>query len=886
MFVLELLGTLSLRSDARPVPVAAQQKRQLGLLAVIALAGKHGISRDRIEAYLWPETIAASAHHSLDQTLYAIRHSLDSEILLSTARDLSLNPDLIQVDLWEFEKSIRDRQWEAAVTLYKGPLFNGFHFGPPDSGDLESWIDSERVRALGEYQTALEFLADCAAQAGDHSRSVAWWRKLATSDPTSAVAAKKLMLAFAAAGDRAGAVRHARLYQELVRQELDIEPDAEIESMAIAFSRPAPSKTVAPLDAQPDLATDSYATGNSHRVVTPAHEVQAGKPLPNTRRVERVALYALLPVAVLMTAAAILGWMRPEASKPVVRYALFVDSSEAIARGKVYAGRLALSPDGSQLAYIGGRGEQLLIRPSNQLHATAVPATDGALTPFFSSDGRKVGFLQENKVEIALVDGGAPVIVNDTLTGASGASWGPDNFIYVDGNGPFSLLRVEAKAGAIPRWFTTLDTAAGEVDHTWPDVLPNGKGVLFTVTFLAGNVVNGPMTYAIAVADIPSGKHRVIVQNAMFARYAASGHLLYVTTDRKLMIVPFDQDAMKVTGTPTAVTDSMRLGSFGSADLAVSRSGRLVYATGRAQPTYELVWVTRKGDAQLVDPEWQAAEFLGFPMISPDGKSLAVSRNPPGEKINIWIKQLDRGLSRKLTLEGDYNVGPTWSPDGKSVTYSSTVGGRFRVWTKRADGSAHAVLQAQEARELFDAHWSPDGKSLVFQSAPEEKGAGDILVMRPGIDAAPVPLLAEKYSEITPTLSPDGHWLAYTSNETGHYEIYVVAFPKVGPGKWQISSGGGTEPVWSRSGKELFYRDGDGNLVAVKVKSRPTFSADTSTILFSATGFFASPLAPQYAVGPDDQRFLMVRTVGGNKPDKLIVVENWFEELRGKEAKK
>jgi serine/threonine-protein kinase len=274
-------------------------------------------------------------------------------------------------------------------------------------------------------------------------------------------------------------------------------------------------------------------------------------------------------------------------------------------------------------------------------------------------------------------------------------------------------------------------------------------------------------------------------------------------------------------------------------------------------------------------------------MISPDGKSLAVSRSPPGEKVNIWIKRLDRGPSRKLTLEGDYNVGPTWTADGKSVTYSSTVGpGRFRVWTKRADLSAPAVLQAQEARELFDAHWSPDGKRLVFQSAPEEKGAGDILTMRPGIDSAPVPLLAEKYSEITPTLSPDGHWLAYASDETGHYEIYVVAFPKAGPGKWPISSGGGTEPVWSRSGRELFYRDGDGNLVAVKVKSRPTFSADTSTILFSATGFFASPYAPQYAVGPDDQRFLMVRTVGGNKPDKLIVVENWFEELRGKEAKK
>ncbi|HEX9309804.1 MAG TPA: BTAD domain-containing putative transcriptional regulator, partial [Gemmatimonadaceae bacterium] len=236
MLVLELLGTLSLRNETPPVPVSAQQKRSLGLLAILALAGRQGLPRDRIEAYLWPESSAPLARHSLDQTVYAIRHALGNDFILSTGRELRLNPDLVQVDAWEFEEAIRARQWAAAVERYKGTLLDGFHF--TDSREFESWIDSERARLRREYQTAVEFLANTAAEAGDHSRSVTWWRRLANSDPLSADATKKLMLALSAAGDRAGAVKHARLYQELVRQELEIEPDSEIESLAASFSHP------------------------------------------------------------------------------------------------------------------------------------------------------------------------------------------------------------------------------------------------------------------------------------------------------------------------------------------------------------------------------------------------------------------------------------------------------------------------------------------------------------------------------------------------------------------------------------------------------------------------------------------------------------------------
>src|SRR6184192_332785 len=605
MLILEVLGTLSLRDETRPVPVAAQQKRPLGLLAILGLSGRQGLSRDRIEAYLWPESSGARAHHALDQAVYGIRQALGSDLILSTARGLRLNPELVQVDIWEFEQAMRAAQWTAAVGFYKGPLLDGFHFA--DSHELESWIDTNRSRLRLEYQKAVECLANLAAKARDHSQSVIWLRRLANSDPLSADATKKLMLALAATGDRAGAVKHARLYQELVRQELEMEPDAEIADLAAALSRHA--------------ITERVATPPDNRSVTPsvtAPTLEVKERSPRDRRV----LYAVIGLAILISATAIWGWMRPAPAKQVVRSTLAMDSTEAMVPSTPWSGRVAISRDGSRLAYIGGPRSQLLIQARSQLHAIAVPGTEGATTPFFSPDGKHVGFLREHIVQIASVSGGPPITVSDSLTGVAGASWGPDNVIYADA---VSLVRVEAKPGAAPRWFTTLDTAGREVHHSWPDVLPNGKGVLFTVGFSGRNGVKGGTSYAIAVADIPSGKHRLILDDAMYARYATPGYLLYVTTNRSLMVAPFDQNSMKIAGEPTALTEGMRLGLLGSADLAVSATGTLIYATGAGEGKQELVWVTRDGKEQAVDPDWPGA-FIGFPELSPDGKRVAVTR--------------------------------------------------------------------------------------------------------------------------------------------------------------------------------------------------------------------------------------------------------------------
>lgn len=888
MLVLELLGTLSLRNETPPVPVSAQQKKSLGLLAILALAGRQGFPRDRIEAYLWPESSASLAQHSLDQAVYAIRHALGSDFILSSGRELRLNRDLVQVDAWEFEEAIRARQWAAAVERYKGALLEGFHF--TDSREAESWIDAERARLLREYQKAVEFLAKDAAEAGDHARSVSWWRRLANSDPLSASATKHLMLALAAAGDRAGAVKQARLYQELVLQELEIEADAEIERLAATLSNHGIAETAVPgvhEDAAHDrlASTEDSAEGPPNRSSALSLAASTVKGKEGSHR-DRAMLYAVIPLAILMTGAAIWGWMRPETSKSVLRYPLAVDSTEAIAKVPSWAGRLALSPDGKRLAYFGGPRSQLLIRSRNELHATAIPGTEGMFTPFFSPDGKQVGFLEDRRVRIVSIAGGPAITVSDTLNGESGASWGPDGFIYLggigEGVGDGALLRVRAKAGSKPKWFTVLDTAQGEMLNTWPDALPNGKGVLFTAWFSGKNGVKGSTSHAIAVAEVPSGKHRVIIEDAIYARYASSGHVVYVTADKTLMVVPFDQNSMKVTGEPITLTEGIEAGFFGSADLAISATGTLVYSTGAGQGRQELAWVSRDGKADTVDPDW-SGDFIGYPALSPDGKRVAVTRSANTEKMRIWIKWLDRGPSIPLAGDGKENFGPAWSPDGRSVTFSSRqVNGSVYLWTQRADGGAPGVVQLRRRGNVFNAGWSPDGKWLVFRTRSEAPGAGDILAIRPGTDTAPTPLVATAFTETSPALSFDGRWLAYCSNESGKNEIYVVPFPNTSAGKWAISTGGGTEPLWSHRGTELFYRDASGNLVAVQVNTDPTFSVGHTTVLFPAAGYTSRPFTAQYAVAPDDRRFLMVRPVGSGSPDNIIVVENWFEELKAK----
>jgi serine/threonine-protein kinase len=272
------------------------------------------------------------------------------------------------------------------------------------------------------------------------------------------------------------------------------------------------------------------------------------------------------------------------------------------------------------------------------------------------------------------------------------------------------------------------------------------------------------------------------------------------------------------------------------------------------------------------------------PSISRDGKELAIGKSEDGRTADIWIKQLERGSLTRLTNEGIYNQAPTWTPDGRSVTFvGRTPNGDIALWTKRADGSGQAVLERHDKRMMFGPQWSRNAEWLIFCTEYLDPSGGDIVGFRPEIDTVLVPLLASKFQESLPALSPDGHWLAYNSNETGRFEVYVVPFPNTTSAKWAISSGGGINPMWSHRGNELFYRGASGDIFAVRIRTAPTFSSGTPKRLFAAP--FESFGYTGYAVAADDQRFIMIRNLAADTPDKLIVVENWFEELNAKSRK-
>ncbi|MBA3343435.1 MAG: tetratricopeptide repeat protein [Gemmatimonadaceae bacterium] len=300
MFLLKLLGSFSLLCDTAPVPPGAQQKRRVGLLALLAIGGERGVSRDRLQSYLWPESPASRSRHALDQLIYATRRSLGSDPILSEGRDLRLDPSIMDSDIHAFGEAIRDSRLANAAAIYAGPLLDGFHIS--DSRELEAWIDGERARLEHEYHKALEMLASRSAAESDHAAAVSWLRKLATSDPLSARVASEFIQALTAAGDPAGAIQYARNYQQLVRSELEVEPDPKIEGLITTLSGPRVTET-----ARPEPSGDQYfrhTASRSKSAEAGSFSEPATRPGPSTPSQSRTRFRSLAIVSLLIVAIA------------------------------------------------------------------------------------------------------------------------------------------------------------------------------------------------------------------------------------------------------------------------------------------------------------------------------------------------------------------------------------------------------------------------------------------------------------------------------------------------------------------------------------------------------------------------------------------------------
>ena len=858
------LGTLDLRAaDGRELHSLLAQPKRIALLAYLCIAQPRGYHRrDTLLGLFWPDSDQEHARTSLRKSLHILRRALGEDAILSRGdEEVAVDFQRVSCDVASFEDLIGGNRFQDAVKLYGGDLLPGFFVD--DAAEFEQWLNAERSRLRAAAARAAYTVAEQLEKSGDYTGAVSLARRSFELADTDERTLRKLITLQFKAGDRASAIETYEAFARHLAAEYQTEPSAQtrslIEQVRVGAEGITPKTDISLIDAG-----------------APA------KPTVSERTRRRTpALYAAVTVAVLIFITAIWGWARPTPSKAVVRYTLAIDSIEALATSTPGSGRIAISPDGSRLAYVGGPGNQLIVRVPNELHATTIPGTDNASTPFFSPDGRNVGILRERSIQIAPVDGGPLVTIPSSLTGVSGASWGPDGYIYADGFLAKPLVRVRAQQGAVAEWFTALDTADGESEHSWPVALPNGKGVLFMVTRSGRNARIGQQAFAIAVADTRTGKHHIILDGAAYPRYA-TGRLLY-QRGRTLMTVRFDENSMGVTGTPISLLGGTWLAvpsgvTDAAADVAVSANGTLVYAVGSENPDQELVWRTRDGNSLPVDPDWHG--FFSDPSLSPDGRRLAISKSVDGRSGDIWIKPLDRGPAVQLTHEGVYNRSPTWMPDGRSVTFSGNIaGGKFRLLTKRADGSGETALQLSETRNLSDPQWSPDGRWLIFEASRARPGGVDIVGLRPGIDSAAVTVVGNKFDAIYGVLSPNGHWLAYSGNESGTpIQIYVIPFPNSGAAEWVIASPA-INPMWSHNGNELFYRGAYGDIFAVNVKTSPAFSFGKPTRLFAAPWDQFGPTG--YAVSQDDQRFLMIRKLN-SVPDKLIVVENWFEELKAK----
>jgi serine/threonine-protein kinase len=356
------------------------------------------------------------------------------------------------------------------------------------------------------------------------------------------------------------------------------------------------------------------------------------------------------------------------------------------------------------------------------------------------------------------------------------------------------------------------------------------------------------------------------------ARYAEPGFIVYTRADGALLAVPFDVDALEVTGPSTPLLEGILTKLPAVAEFTIAQNGSLMYLTGEAG-SEQLVWVERDGGERSIDPALE--EDFTSVALAPQGGRIALSYTADAGQ-NIWIYDIAQATLSRLTFQGEFNQRPEWMPGGSEITFVSNAGGIRQLFAMPADGSGSARSLFTPEVQVQEASWSRDGRYLVYRAGPGGSGTQrDILYLERG-DTTPRPFLATEFDELNPKFAPDGRWLAYVSNESGRDEVYVRPFPGPG-GRWQISTEGGTEPLWSHDGRELFYRSEDAELVSAEVTIGESFSVGTRTVLFSVVGYNADRNHTMYDISPDDQSFLMVKQTGGSR--EVVVVLNWFTEV-------
>ncbi|MEO7456869.1 MAG: protein kinase [Gemmatimonadaceae bacterium] len=624
---------------------------------------------------------------------------------------------------------------------------------------------------------------------------------------------------------------------------------------------------------------------------------------PRSRRFLIPALTAMTLLAVVLAA---WGWLRPRRTNAVARYTTTLGTSGAL-DGITLRVETALSPDGASLVFrrpLTGPG-QLYIKRRDEVVARPLAGTEGGSGPFFSPDGAWIGFFANGQMRKVPSAGGVSLKLAESVDPAyNHGAWLTDGTIFYYDIQAHTLRRL--RSGETTSQVIASPALLGSRYPWLPTPLPDARGILFTahLTNCVGPVSCRPSR--VYVYDAKKETIRALFDDAVGAWYVPTGHVLYLTSAGTLMAVPWDNSALAATGKPVQILDGIQAPGF-----VVSDEGTAVYFLGRPEfapgpkPNAALVWVDRRGNVEPVDSSWQVntgGAFTGADLavdwglaLSPEGRRIALTLLTD-LGTDIWIKQLPTGPVSRLTLYAGEDRAPAWTPDGRAITFLSDrsnrpdatrKAGTLSLWQQPADGTGEPRL-LWEKDAPTDGFPSPDGKWLVLRAAGLQgaKAGGDILAVHPGVDSAARRIVATGYDEGGAALSPDSRWMAYVSNEQGGNEVFVRPFPDVSGGRWQVSSGGGSAPVWAHNGHELFYASGT-RMYVVQVHPGPPFSAEPPRVLFDIPERvrMGSLVRGTFAITPDDQRFLMVRDMSWQDmagTPTMVVVQNFFDELRAK----
>ena len=606
-------------------------------------------------------------------------------------------------------------------------------------------------------------------------------------------------------------------------------------------------------------------------------------PLPRKTLWQRV----VTPVAAALVASAVVGtavWFGTRPIPPrMARFPLTTASADALSINAVERD-LAITPDGSRIVYVGSGGAEVLMRSLDQIEPIVV-ARGLVRNVFVAPDGQWVGFTDNNRTLMKVAITGGPSLTLTALDGGSrGATWAPEDTIIFATNNPDTGLQRVSAAGGEPTVVTRPDRDRGEADHLWPEILPGGRGVLFTMTAVAG----GLDAAQIAVLDLDTGAQTIVLRGGSHAQYVSTGHLVY-TAGGALRAVAFDLSKREIQGTPVSVLPRIVTTSMGAGDYAVAADGTLVYVDAPGATSSvgfgadrTLVWVDR---AAHEEPLAAPPRAYRQPRLSPDGTRIALAIQD--QEHDIWMWDLRRATLTRLTSAPAVDWFPLWTPDGRRIVFSSNSieGSSVSLFWMAADGTGKP-----ERLTSGDLHYatgvSPDGTHVVF-SQVTQTARGDVLTVSLEGDHRVQPLLQTPFDEQAGTISHDGRWIAYESDSSGTPQIYVRPFPAVAGGQWLVSTTGGRRPLWARDGQELFYQTPStgttSTLMRVPVEARSTvWSAGTPVVLFQGR-YFTGTQGRAYDVSPDGQRFLMIKEAGADQGDarpQIIVVQHWLEELK------